>query len=182
MPIRLFVALPVLAAFALLAGMSQEKTVSATKFILTNAEGEEVAVLGLGEDGEPSLRISSPGGQSIWVGPSGISVDDANETTRMWLGAVGLGEDVFYGSVLSFYDGEGRQRALFAESPTAAGLIIFDEAVRPRIMVGERKDEARFGLDIMDGEKNSLVVLAVREEGPRLSLTDGEGQTIFEKQ
>lgn len=188
---------------AIRARLSADSQGRASLAILDKREKSRVA-LGVSADGAPVLVFGDADGRTTRLemsikpdGTTAIGLGDSTGKFRATMEVKGDGSSHVFlvdekglartdiallpdGSpLLAFSDPEGRIRArLSADGSTGTpGLILMDDAGKPRASLGMSPDKT-WGVTLVDTERNNRARLSLSPDGsPSLSLSDRQGRT-----
>jgi len=149
-----------------------EKVIRANTFIVEDANGKELAMLGV-DAGRPVLYLFDENGKvraMLGVGANGAAMGlfDENDNPRAWLAAVGDR------AAVEVFDENGMSRARLDMTAGNPGLSLSDENGEPRAMLIAFKDGP--GLSLRDANGKSRAMLGVDADGPVLALLDEKGK------
>lgn len=141
---------------ALAQGPEVADEVRAQRFALVDAEGQEQAILGFNENGEPGLVLFDQAGNNraalvLTDGNPNLMLWDADVTPRASL-SLSLGQPV-----LALYDEEAEPRAILAAMGGDPGLQLYDGVGQVRVQVGSADTEAAISTIALWGENGDVL-------------------------
>jgi hypothetical protein len=158
------------------------KVVRAESFVLTDADGKEIGVLGRTADGT-ALVIKNKDGKmraSLGVTPggdAGLAVYDIQGRPRISASSTPEGSSVI------LVDADGKERLAMGLGPDApglpeqAGMAVRDQNGKIRFGMGVTPDGKGCGWDLRDTDGKVRIAAS---DGPALTLKDPDGRTVWQ--
>ena len=144
------------AAPALAQGPEVADEVRAQRLVLMGAQGQEKAILGVNENGEPGLVMFDEAGNNrlslqLNEGDPDLTLYDADVTPRASFN-LSLGQPV-----LALYDEEAEPRAILAAMGGDPGMQLYDGTGQSRVQVGSADSEYPISTITLCGENGDVL-------------------------